>query len=191
MSQLLVVAEIALAFGLLATSAVLILHLRNLSRVAPGFEADDLLTFVLSLPAPVADDPDKRIPLQRRLVEALRTIPGVGEVAFANQLPSDGCCMGTNIYPEGRPSDPAASQRMSLMATSPGYLRAMRIPLRSGRVLTEHDAIEGVILVVINEAAARRYWNGVDPIGAHGRFNNPAGIASASSASSATSRTTD
>jgi len=174
-SQLLVVAEVALAFALLATSAVLIHHLRNLSRISPGFEADDLLTFVLSIPGPIAEDSGKRIPLQRRLVEALQTIPGAGEVAFANQLPSDGCCMGVNIYPEGRPADPAASQRTSLMATSPGYLRAMRIPLRSGRVLTEHDAIEGHILVVINEAAARRYWGGVDPIGAYGRFNSPAG----------------
>jgi putative ABC transport system permease protein len=174
-SQSLVVAEIALAFGLLAISAVLIIHLRNLSRISPGFEADDLLTFVLSVPGPVAEDPDKRIPLQRRLVEALQTIPGVGEVAFANQLPLVGCCLGTNIYPEGRPPDPGASDRMSLMAASPGYLRATRIPVRRGRALTEHDAIEDLILVVINEAAAKRYWGGQDPMDAHGRFNHPAG----------------
>ena len=175
-SQSLVVAEVALAFGLLAISAVLIIHLRNLSRVSPGFDADDVLTFVLSVPGPIADDPGKRIPLQRRLLEALQAIPGVGDVAFANQLPLDGCCLGTNIYPEGRPPDPAsATDRMSLMAASPGYLRAMRIPLRAGRALTEQDAIEGLIHVVINEAAAKRYWGGQNPLDAYGRFNNPAG----------------
>jgi putative ABC transport system permease protein len=174
-SQSLSSAEVALAFALLVTSAILILHLRNLSRVSPGFDADDVLTFALSVPGPVADDPDKRVPLQRRLVEALQAIPGVGEVAFANQLPLAGCCMGTNIYAEGRPADPSASQRMSLVAASPGYLRAMRIPLRAGRALTEHDAIEGLILVVVNEAAAKRYWGGQNPIDAYGRFNNPAG----------------
>lgn len=174
-SQLLVVAEVALAFGLLAISALLIIHLRNLARVSPGFDVDDLLTFALSVPGPVAADPAKRVTLQRRLVDALQTIPGVGEVAFANQLPLDGCCLGTNIYPEGRPADGSATHRMSLMAASPGYVRAMRIPLRAGRVLTEQDAIKGLILVVINEAAAKRYWNGQDPVGAHGRFDTPTG----------------
>jgi serine phosphatase RsbU (regulator of sigma subunit) len=175
-SQSLVVAEVALAFGLLAISAVLILHLRNLSRVSPGFAADDVLTFVLSVPGAIADDPGKRIALQRRLLEALQAIPGVSDVAFANQLPLDGCCLGTNIYPEGRPPDPAsAADRMSLMAASPGYLRAMRIPLRAGRALTEQDAIEGLVLVVINEAAAKRYWGSQNPIDAYGRFNNPTG----------------
>ena len=132
-SQSLVVGEIALAFALLAVSAVLIIHLRNLSRTSPGFDADHVLTFVLSVPGTDRRRSRKRIPLQRRLVEALQAIPGVDEVALANQLPLDGCCIGTNIYPEGRPADLGASQRTSLMAISPGYFRAMRIPLRRGR----------------------------------------------------------
>lgn len=75
-----------------------------------------VLTFVASIPRPIAHDPDTRIPFQRRLVEALRVIPGVDAVAFANQLPLDGCCLGTNVYPEGRPADLMAGQRTSLMA---------------------------------------------------------------------------
>lgn len=66
---------------------------------------------------------------------------------------------------------------MSLMAASPGYLRAMRIPLRAGRALTEHDAIEGLNLVVINEAAAKRYWTGQDPLGAPGPIQPSSGTA--------------
>src|SRR5262249_33432438 len=68
-SQSLVVAEIALAFGLLAVSAVLIIHLRNLSRTSPGFDADHILTFVLSVPGTAVDQAEKRIALQRRLIE--------------------------------------------------------------------------------------------------------------------------
>jgi len=174
-SQSLVVAEIALAFALLAVSAVLVIHLRNLSRTSAGFDADHVLTFVLSVPGTIAHHDEKRIPLQRRLVDALRTIPGVDEVAFANQLPLDGCCLGTTIYPEGRPVDLSASQRMSLMVISSGYFRAMRIPLRSGRLLTDQDARGNPILVLISEAAAKRYWGDQNPVGAYGRFLNPAG----------------
>ena len=174
-SRSLVVAEIALAFALLAVSAVLIAHLRNLSRTSPGFDANPVLTFVLSVPGASAEDPDKRISLQRRLIEALEAIPGVDAVALANQLPLDGCCMGTTIYPEGRPVDQSASQRTSLMAISPAYFRAMRIPLRSGRTFTENDLIKDILWVVINDAAAKRYWGDQDPLGAYGRFSSPAG----------------
>jgi predicted permease len=177
-SQSLVAAEIGLAFALLAVGAVLIIHVRNLSRISPGFDADQLLTFVLSVPGSIAADSGKRIPLQTRLVEAIQTIPGVDQVAFANQLPLDGCCMGTAIYPEGRPVDPSASQRTSLMAVSSEYLRTMRIPLRSGRILSDSDVVpeRRSVAVLISEGAARRYWEGQDPLGAYGRFDNPSGF---------------
>ena len=175
LSQSLVVAEIALAFGLLAVSTVLIFQLRALSRISPGFDADHVLTFVLSVPGTIADNRDTRVPYQRRLIEALETISGVDVVGFANQLPLDGCCQSTTIYAEGRPADLSASQRTSLMAVSPGYVPAMRIPLRRGRLLTERDLADDLIFVMLNEAAARRYWGGDDPVNAFGRFNDPAG----------------
>jgi predicted permease len=175
LSQSLVVAEITLAFALLAVSAVLIIHLENLSRTSPGFDADHVLTFGLSVPGTIAQDPDKRLPLQRRLVDGLQTIPGADEVAVSTQLPLDGCCFGAAIYPEGRPADLSASQRNSLMAVSSGYFRAMRIPLRSGRLLTDRDLADDLIFAVINQAAATRYWGDRDPVNMYGRFNNPAG----------------
>ena len=175
LSQSLVVAEIALAFGLLAVSAVLIFHLRNLSRMPLGFDPDHVLTFTLSVPVTSVDSDQKRITLHNRLIEALRTVPGAEEVAVSNQLPLDGCCLGTSVYPDGRPHDPSASQRMSLMAVSPGYFRAMRIPLRSGRLFNDHDVAKDRILVVIDQAAAKRYWGDENPVGAFGRFDGPSG----------------
>ena len=175
LSQSLVVAEIALAFALLAVSAILISHLRNLSRTSAGLDADHVLTFLASIPGPIADDSARRIPFQRRLVEALHVIPGVDAVAFANQLPLDGCCLGTNIYPEGRPPDLRAGQRTSLMAISPDYFRAMGIPLRRGRLLSETDVRDDHAVAVISQSAATRYWGDRDPIGTYGRFLNPTG----------------
>jgi putative ABC transport system permease protein len=173
LSRSLVVAEIALAFGLLAVSAALILHLRNLSRVSPGFDADQVLTFVVSIPGTIAGNRATRVHHQQRLLEAVDAIPGTDEVAFANQLPLDGCCFGATMYADGRPVDPLASQRSSLMGITPGYFRAMRIPLRTGRTLTDRDLAVDPILAVINQAAADQYWRGADPVGAYGRFNDP------------------
>src|SRR5262249_51184091 len=63
LSQSLVVAEIALAFGLLAVSAVLLFHLRSLSRMSLGFAPDHVLTFTLSVPGTSVDTRQKRITL--------------------------------------------------------------------------------------------------------------------------------
>ena len=176
-SQSLVVAEIALAFSLLAVSSVLITHLRNLSRVAPGFEAEHLLTFTASLPGTIADDPGRRIPLQQTLVESLGAIPGVEDVAFANQLPFKGCCWPATILVAGRAPDMAAAERTSLMVVSDGYFRTMRIPIRHGRSFRDGDPRPDAssMPVVVSESAAKRYWGDRDPIGANGRFDNPTG----------------
>ncbi len=176
-SQSLVVAEIALAFALLAASSAFLLHLRSLSRTAVGFDPDDLETFVLNVPGTIARDSDRLVAHQHRLLDAIQTIPGVSDVAFANQLPLDGCCFGTDIYPEGRSSDLTSSQRTSLTMISTGYFRTMRIPLRSGRLLTDGDWFPEpkVLAIVISEAAARRYWGGQSPLEAYGRFGNPNG----------------
>jgi putative ABC transport system permease protein len=175
LSQSLVVAEIALAFALLAVSAILIGHLRNLSRTSPGLDPDRVLTFAASLPSPIADDSAKRIAFQKRLVEALRVIPGVDAVAFANQLPLDGCCLDINVYPEGRPADVMAGQRTSLMAITPDYFRAMGIPLQRGRLLSETDVRDDPAVAVISQSAATRYWGDRAPIGRYGRFTTPGG----------------
>jgi predicted permease len=174
-SRWLVAAEIALAFALLTASAMLTIHLRNLNRMATGFDPDRLLTFVLSLPGTMAAERGTRVPLQQRYVEALAAIPGVEKVAFASQLPLDGCCMTAAIYAEGRIDDPAASQRTSLMAVSPTYFETMGIPLRRGRYLTGRDLAKDRIFAMLNEAAARRYWGADEAVGAYGRFNNPSG----------------
>jgi putative ABC transport system permease protein len=175
LSRLLVIAEIALAFGLLAASSVLILHVRNLSRVAPGFEPANVLTFVASVPGALVREEDTRIPFQRRLVEALKAVPGVEEVAFANQLPLVACCQATAVFAEGRPVDRSVSRRTSLMAVSPRYFHAMRIPLLGGRLLTDRDPADDRLLVVVNQAAARRYWGDGSPVGAYGRLGDPSG----------------
>ena len=150
-------------------------HVRSLSRTSTGLDADHVLTFAATIPGPIADDAAKRIPYQRRLVGVVQAIPGVDAVAFANQLPLNGCCFGTNIYPEGRPADLMTGQRTSLMAISPDYFRAMGIPLRRGRLLSETDVHDDLAIAVISQSAASRYWAGQDPIGTFGRFLSPDG----------------
>jgi putative ABC transport system permease protein len=174
LSESLVVAEIALAFTLLVAGSVLIVHLRNLTRIDAGFETDGLLTFQLSV-LDTTSKREQRAAFQERFTAALEGIPGVSSVGFANRVPLDGCCLSTAIYPEGAAVDPDAVERTSFMAVNPGYFRTMRIPLRSGRFLDERDVHQDLLQAVINEAAAKAYWPGRNPVGAFGRAGNADG----------------
>jgi putative ABC transport system permease protein len=169
-SHWLVVGEIALAFALLAVSAVLTLHLRQLARTAPGFDSNNLLTFMLSLPGPVAAEQGRRNQLQQRLVQALQALPGVERVAFSSDVPLDGCCFTTRVFPDGRPIGSASDPRTSFVIAGPGYFETMRMPLLRGRLLTDADRHEQPLSIVINDAAARLYWPDRDPVGARGKF---------------------
>jgi len=175
LSQSLVVAEIALAFTLLAVSGALIVHLRNLARTAPGFEADHVLTFSVAIPDQKKKDDAARVRFERRLADAVAAAPGVADAGFANRVPLSGCCLSTTIYREGHPVESRAVERTSYVVASPGYFRAMRIPLRAGRFPTDADTSEDPLHVVLSQAAAARYWGDDDPIGGFGRFGGATG----------------
>ena len=171
LSQAFVIAEIALAFTLLTTSAILIVHLRNLGQVRLGYDSRGLVTFTLALPRLVSSTQLERTTAwnreQDRLMAALRQTAGVTGAAFASQLPGL-VCGGTSLYTED-----AVGQRLCVVATTPDYLSTMRIPLLAGRWLNESDNRGDRSVVVVNEAAARAYWPGRNAIGASGRLSQP------------------
>src|SRR5262245_8376158 len=188
LSKTFVVAEIALAFTLLATSAILLVHLRNLGRVSLGFDPEDLITFAITLPqrAAVSDAERKaaqqaRLAEQARVMDALRHSSGMTGVAFANSLPGP-ICAGANFVFEESPPD-AAAKRACVLTTTPDFFPTMRIPLRQGRLLNESDTQrnpsgdqrDDAVPIMVNETAARKYWPERNPIGAFARFSGPRG----------------
>ncbi len=174
LSQSLVAGEIALAFTLLTVSALLITQLRNMTKVPPGFDPNHLHTFELSTSETDFAGKENRQQYQKRLVLALKSIPGVESAGFVNQLPLSGCCYTLSIYSDSG-ENLTRSDKLSFMTASPEYLRTMRIPMRSGRFLSEQEKSEDPMPVVINEAAAARYYPNRNPIGATGRFSEKPG----------------
>lgn len=175
LSQTLVIVEIAVAFTLLAASAVLIAQLNNLRRVQPGFDPDHLLTFQLDVPEAQYGTAAQTLAYQRRLLPTLQAIPGVENAALVNHVPVAGCCFVTKLYPEGRTIDPKAVQSISFLVADPGYWRTMRIPLLEGRLLNEHDTHENPVMVVISKAAAKYYWPRGSAVGAYARMGGANG----------------
>src|ERR1039457_1603883 len=174
LSRSFVVAEVALAFVLLAVGTVLVTELYHVTRVSPGFHPNHLLTFQLTFATEGIPGKPSQFAYQTRLLDAVEAIPRVIGAGVVDQLPLD-CCLSTAIFQEGASSKPSTGEPVAYLPVSRDYFRTMEIPLRRGRLLTERDNTEKLLPVVINQAAVKRYWPDRDPIGVFGHFRHPKG----------------
>jgi putative ABC transport system permease protein len=161
----LVVAEVALSLVLLAGAALLIVSFNNLIKVAPGFEPSQLVTTPVRLPASRYEAHARSVAFFDALYERLRGAPGVRHVAGTTSLPFDGVDSRLNLNIEHRTEQSTFPVRAHPRIVSTDYFQTMGIPLVRGRAFTDHDTESSGDVVVINEAAARRYWPNENPIG--------------------------
>ena len=164
---LLVVVEMALAVVLLAGAGLLIRSFARLQNVDPGFRPEHVLTFNLELPqGKYSDDPKLRA-LTTALVEKLEHLPGVtaaGVTAFG--LPLGGADEVLSFTVAGRPPlPPGKEESIRIAIATPDYFRILGIPIVRGRGFTPQDRDGGQQVVMINEAAVRRFFPGEEPLG--------------------------
>jgi predicted permease len=164
----LVAAEVALSLILLVGAGLMIRSLWILTGVNPGFDASHVLT----LTVPVSSKVETQVSTYYdQVLERVRSLPGVESAVMIGGLPLQG---GSNqpFVIEGKPAAPFAQQpNVAVRSISPGYLRAMRIPMLRGRELTESDSRGRPHAVLISESMAKRFWPGEDPIGQHLRLS--------------------
>jgi len=168
----LVVSEVALAIVLLVSAGLLWRSLARVFAVAPGFDAGRLLTMQVQYNGHRYDDGRARRRFLAQALEAVRRVPGVAAAAFTSLLPLSGEQNGTygTQFEDGRSYD------VSRYAVTPGYCQTMRIALRRGRLLDEHDTAAAPPAVLIGESLAKSQFPGQDPIGRRvhvGPLNRP------------------
>lgn len=160
----LVVAEVALALVLLAGSGLMIRSLANLLNVDPGFDSNSVLTLRLSVPAgDIA--PDSMPGFYEQLQSAIAAVPGVQQVALADCPPLNNGCNGTIMTFADRPQSSSGNAMVGVHWVSPSWFPTLRVPLKRGRLFNDTDRLGTPKVVLINEAAARAYFKGEDPIG--------------------------
>ena len=168
--SLLVVTEVALALILLVGATLMVKAFRNLANRYPGYEASASLSLRVTLPQNKYASPRARANFYERVTERLAAIPGVEAAAAAQYLPSGWSWQTGTFSIENITPRPGEQFRAGMQTVSPDFFRALRIPLRSGRFLTNQDGGDAPPVAVISEITARRYWPGADPIGHRVRF---------------------
>jgi predicted permease len=149
-----IVAQIALAFVLLAGAALLGLSLKKVMAVSPGFRADHVLTGEVTVPFAY-----NARPFLERLLEAIGQQPGVGAAGAITNVPLSGDNGKTAVTPKGYvpPVGESLQGHYSYQVTG-DYFTALGIPLREGRFLTSADSHRADRVCVVDEDFARRYW---------------------------------
>lgn len=167
--SVLVVSELALALVLLVGAGLLIRSLAHVWQVNPGFDPRNVFTFtIVPSPEAVAEAPRVR-ESYNRLIEGLEALPGAegASVVFGN-LPLTGDS-DVEFWREDRPQPEKLSAAPDALyyGVGPDYLRLLRIPLLKGRFVTSADTETAPLVVVINDAIARKIFPNEDPLGKH------------------------
>ena len=170
-----IVAQIALAFVLLAGAALLGLSLKKVMAVSPGFRADHVLAGECTLTWATRED---RVGIVDRLLESIRQQPGIAAAGTITNIPLSGDSGKTAITPKGYVPPPGQSVHGHYSYGVNGdYFTALGIPLREGRFLTSADSHRPERVCVVDEDFARRYWPNGGGLGAAGRGRSFRGVA--------------
>jgi predicted permease len=157
--QLLVVGETAVALVLLIGAGLYARSLQRQLAVSPGFDAHQVLRARFTFPASYSAD--ARVQFANELRTRLAGLPSARDVAIASDLPLTGGSSASIL----RIVETDQAVRYYRHAVAPDFFRAMRIHVLTGRTFTADDRAGSPLVIVINGATARRFWNGQDPIG--------------------------
>jgi putative ABC transport system permease protein len=122
----------------------------------------------LSLPAASYQTPEQVVDFYSRLLDRVRVIPGVRTAGAVRALPLASTIGDSGLRVEGFTPPPGTGAKGDWQIASAGYLEAIGERVIRGRSITPDDKTDTMLVALINEEMARRYWAGRDPIG--GRF---------------------
>src|SRR3954463_2721699 len=172
----LVTLEVALSVVLLISAGLLIRSFSAMLRERPGINPRGVTVAQIWIPVPDNPDgnhylnPPQRARLARELVQRLEAAPGVQSVAVALSTNVPFVSNVRNLIAFSFPDNATSAQEeytADYGAVSPNYFHLLKLPIRKGRLFTDHDDYGATNVVVVNEAFVRKFFPQQDPIGQH------------------------
>jgi predicted permease len=170
----LVIVQVAVSLVLLVGAGLFVRSLIGAQAIDPGFERERAAIMTVA-PELAGYDQTRAENLYSDLLDRARVIPGVEAAALATHLPL-GLTFNMNaLYVEGAETTPDDAPSIDMTVVGPGYFETLGIPLLQGRDFGDQDDALTPLVVIVNEAAARRFWPGENPVGKRLRLGAPDG----------------
>jgi predicted permease len=161
--DLLVVGEVALALLMTVGAGLLVRSFLEMRQVPPGFDPHGVLVVTVGLNDHYNTDA-KADAFMSQLETRVRALPGVTSAGLAMNVPFTGTSWTSDFTAFGRPADGYGTE-LGNSLVSPGYFSALKVRLLRGRTFGPQDVHGGPLTLVINDALARTYFKGEDPVG--------------------------
>ncbi len=162
----LVVAQVAMALVLLAGAGLMIRSFFNLQRVKLGFDPEQVVAMAIQLPPARYDKDEKINALYDQLLERVRQLPGVANAATIQNPPFGHSQWTTSYHLTGTPpAEPGRDLNAEANNVSPGTFATLRMPLIQGRDFTPDDTAGKPLVVVVDQAFARKHFPNGDAVG--------------------------
>lgn len=176
--EALIISEFALTLVLLAGAGLLVNTLYHLSHTDPGFRTNGLLTLRMNLPSAVYATDQQRASFYRDLLDRVPQLPGVVSAGLTLTMPLQptGNHFWTMFVRGDRPIPPTPEglPTVAFAYATPGYFKALGIPLIRGRAMSASDDLHAPEAAIVSESLARRVFGDEEPVGKTFRFNNRA-----------------
>jgi putative ABC transport system permease protein len=170
----LVVSQVSLSLLLLAGAGLLIKSFFNLRATDPGFDPVRLMTLQLSLPRARYPELDQQVRTHDAIMQKLAVIPGVEAAGGANPMPLTGNIRNSSFMVSGAAPLPRGNHPgAGYLIVKPDYFKTMKTPVLQGRAFNRTDTKDSPLVVIINEAFARRYFPDRNPIGQQVMIDRP------------------
>jgi macrolide transport system ATP-binding/permease protein len=161
----LVITQVALSMVALISAGLFVRSLREAYKANPGFDTHGVVLASFD-PFLSGYDESRGREFYRRLVERVRTIPGIQSATLARRLPlTAGGIAFANVVIDGYAPAKDEDMRLNYETVGPQYFQTMRIPFVQGRDFDERDQESAPGVAIINETMARRYWPGGNALG--------------------------
>jgi len=163
--SLMVAVQVAVSVILVLASGLMVRSLLSYSRVDPGVDAENVAVLRTDF-SRLGISPQERGVAIRQLSDRLANLPGVEDVALTTRIPLQGSSSTTTVVEGYEPAAGTSSVELDFAYVSPEYFQVLGMELLEGRNYTPDDQrVDGLVSVIVNQAAADRFWGGVIPVG--------------------------
>ena len=172
----LVIVEVALSLALLTGAGLLMRSFYQLQSVDPGFQPQNLLAIRVALPEIRYSRPEQRLAFFERVLERIRSLPGVQAAGATTDFPLDTGSTLAYLFVPGQPPKPHGHEDTATSHfVTPGYFESMKIQLKTGRFFDERDGPDSQRVSIISDALAKQFFRSENPIGKLIVFGGPQG----------------
>jgi len=169
----LIVCELALALALVGTAASFGIGAKTFTHRDVGWNMDGIYNGFIAMPYNRYPDDARQREFQRAVLDRLAVIPGVEHATLSTGVPVYSLGENTRFAVEGRPPEERGREPLAEVATvSPDYFATFRIPIKQGAVFTSQLTEKDPPVALVNEAFAKRFWPGENPVGRRVRLGD-------------------